>query len=135
MNTDKIKQEFIEKMDDQETFFRLMAEMELKYGSEWIAKFLAQSKAIKLQYIDVIAKPEKKNLLKDFYNIAFHHSLDRTITREEHIGLIITAYEDYKKKGPWRNQDDIVKKLIQASRPDIGGNNRNRFRHLNNSGK
>ncbi|MDD5589517.1 MAG: hypothetical protein PHP92_05655 [Candidatus Nanoarchaeia archaeon] len=126
LDVSKIKQEFVDKMDAQEKFFRTMKEMEDKHGFEFIAGFLATSKAIEKQYLDYKNK-KKPDIIRDFYHIAFHHSMDRTITKHEHITLIINAYQDYKNKRSWRNQELVIKRLVEASRPEIGSKNRQRF--------
>lgn len=129
MDISKIKPEFIKKMDAQEKFFSIMKAMEEKHGFTFIAGFLATSPEIERQYLDYKSKSEPDSK-KDFFNIAFHHSLDRTITRKEHTAMIINAYEDYKKKGSWRNQEKVVKRLVDASKSGIGIKNRQRFKNM-----
>ncbi len=75
-----------------------MQEMEIKHGFQFIAAFLATSQEIEKQYLYYENKNVSPDPMRDIFNIAFHHSLDRVISRKEHIDLIITAYEDFKKR-------------------------------------
>jgi len=128
MNIKQIKSEFVDKMDKQENFFSSMQEMEQKHGTQFILDFLKTSPTIKKQYTDIVDK--NKNAFKDYFNVLFHHSLDRIITQQEHIDMIMKAFENYKKKGSWRTQKAVIKRLVKASNPDTGKCKRKRFEYL-----